>query len=198
MSYLIALDDGHGSQTPGKRTPVIPELGRSIKENEFNKAVVYYLGAELRRCGFRTLLVASGDSDVPLQTFSDLAVQFFPIYESANRRKTNIIDYRQLTTFSSELYEMDEKNLLVSSCVSIAMTNQFLLYSCGVQSDLVIGIKKMDEKLFSHAWIETEDGQKIDPQNHLGELTVMNRFILKNQVEKWVSSQYENLDGSGK
>lgn len=68
MSYLVALDDGHGSTTPGKRTPVIPELGRSIKENEFNKAVVNYLNQELKRCGFRTLLVADGDSDVPLST----------------------------------------------------------------------------------------------------------------------------------
>lgn len=69
MSHLIALDDGHGMQTPGKRTPPIPQLnGRVIKENEFNRAVVKYLDAELKRCGFRTLLVAPGDDDVPLGT----------------------------------------------------------------------------------------------------------------------------------
>lgn len=73
MAHLIALDDGHGINTPGKRTPHIPELGRSIKENEFNKAVVFYLDKELKRCGFQTLMVASGDADVPLTTRTNRA-----------------------------------------------------------------------------------------------------------------------------
>lgn len=75
---MIALDDGHGlspSPTPGKRTPIIPEIKRSIYENEFNKAVVYYLDQELKRCGFRTLLVAPTDVDVPLSTRTRLANQ---------------------------------------------------------------------------------------------------------------------------
>lgn len=72
--YLIALDDGHGMETPGKRTPPIPELGgRVIRENEFNRAVVNFLDKELKRCGFDTLLVAPGDSDVPLRTRTNLA-----------------------------------------------------------------------------------------------------------------------------
>lgn len=62
---LIALCDGHGMDTPGKRTPVFPE-GGVMKENEFNSAVVKYLDEELRRCGFRTLLVAPTDYDTPL------------------------------------------------------------------------------------------------------------------------------------
>jgi len=70
MSYLVALCDGHGlkpTPTPGKRTPRIPQLGgRVIYENEFNRAVVKYLDAELKRCGFRTLLVAPTDYDTPL------------------------------------------------------------------------------------------------------------------------------------
>lgn len=73
MSKLIALDDGHGMETPGKRTPVVPGIGRVIKENEFNRAVVNFLDQELRRCGFRTLLVAPGDDDVPLKQRTDLA-----------------------------------------------------------------------------------------------------------------------------
>ena len=66
---LIALDDGHSPDTAGKRTPPIPELNnRVIRENEFNKAVKLKLDKELQRCGFRTILVAKGDKDVPLQT----------------------------------------------------------------------------------------------------------------------------------
>jgi N-acetylmuramoyl-L-alanine amidase len=74
MSYLVALCDGHGMETPGKRTPAIPQLGgRVIKENEFNRAVVKLLDVELKRCGFRTLLVAPTDYDTPLATRTNLA-----------------------------------------------------------------------------------------------------------------------------
>ncbi|MEC3882631.1 N-acetylmuramoyl-L-alanine amidase [Halobacillus sp. HZG1] len=63
---LVALDDGHGMQTPGKRTPYIPELGRSIRENEFNRKVVAFLSDILLVHGFRVLLVAPTDVDTPL------------------------------------------------------------------------------------------------------------------------------------
>lgn len=42
MSKIIALDDGHGMETSGKRTPVLPD-GSVMLENEFNGAVVKYL-----------------------------------------------------------------------------------------------------------------------------------------------------------
>ncbi|MGF0347725.1 N-acetylmuramoyl-L-alanine amidase [Rhodococcus sp. IEGM1300] len=66
--YLIALDDGHGKDTPGKRTPFIEEIQRQIQENEFNKEVVKLLDIELRRAGFRTVLTAPTDADTPLAT----------------------------------------------------------------------------------------------------------------------------------
>ena len=65
--YIIALDDGHGMETPGKRTPAFPD-GKVMKENEFNRAVVGYLKVELERCGFKVVLVAPEDTDVPLST----------------------------------------------------------------------------------------------------------------------------------
>lgn len=74
MTKLIALDDGHGMETAGKRTPTIPELGgRVIHENEFNRAVVSFLNAELKRCGFDTLLVAPDDTDTHLSARTSLA-----------------------------------------------------------------------------------------------------------------------------
>ena len=77
--YLIALDDGHGMNTSGKRTPPLTEdlyidgklvrkKGEVIKENEFNRAVVKYLAEALKRCGFDVLLVAPTDEDTPLST----------------------------------------------------------------------------------------------------------------------------------
>jgi len=63
----IAIDDGHGNNTAGKRTPTLPD-GSIIKENEFNQAVARLLVKELDRCGFETLLVAPEAEDVALAT----------------------------------------------------------------------------------------------------------------------------------
>lgn len=79
--FLIAVDDGHGPHTAGKRTPFIPSLGRQIRENEFNKAVVDLLEAELKRCGFRTLQLAPTDLDTHLTTRTN----------AANRANANLL-----------------------------------------------------------------------------------------------------------
>jgi N-acetylmuramoyl-L-alanine amidase len=69
MSKLIAIDDGHGMETAGKRTPAIAELGgRVIKENEYNRAVAEKLSAILRACGFRTMFTAPETGDTSLGT----------------------------------------------------------------------------------------------------------------------------------
>jgi N-acetylmuramoyl-L-alanine amidase len=62
---LIALDDGHGMNTPGKRSPKLSD-GTVMLENQFNSRVVAYLDKELKRCGFSTLLVAPTDEDTSL------------------------------------------------------------------------------------------------------------------------------------
>lgn len=73
MAKLVALDDGHGMSTSGKRTPYIAELGRFVHENEFNRAVVGYLNLALQRCGINTLLVAPTDADTSLYNRVKLA-----------------------------------------------------------------------------------------------------------------------------
>lgn len=73
MAYLIAVDSGHGMETPGKRTPTIPEAwfgkkkGEVIHEKEFNKPAAEYLIAALKRCGFDTINVSPGTDDIPLK-----------------------------------------------------------------------------------------------------------------------------------
>ncbi len=71
--FLVALDDGHGANTPGKQTPFVNELGRVIHENEFNQAVVTFLDIELKRCGFKTLLTAPTEEDTSLTERTNLA-----------------------------------------------------------------------------------------------------------------------------
>lgn len=72
MKKIIALDDGHGMTTPGKRSPILPD-GTYMPENEFNRTVVKYLAQDLERNGFLVLLVAPGDDDTPLATRTGLA-----------------------------------------------------------------------------------------------------------------------------
>ncbi len=61
----IAVDDGHGKETAGKRTPYFAD-GSYMTENAFNAAVAELLIAMLQRCGFRTIAVAKEDTDIPL------------------------------------------------------------------------------------------------------------------------------------
>ena len=82
MHYLVFLDDGHGSQTPGKRTPYIKELGRQIRENEFNSAVVDLIASKLKPLGITPIMVAPGDSDRPLKDRTNFANKTFKEYKS--------------------------------------------------------------------------------------------------------------------
>lgn len=62
----IAVDPGHGINTPGKRTPkAVPKYGRVVKEYEFNKGAATYLKKALERHG-HTVVWTGGDSDPSL------------------------------------------------------------------------------------------------------------------------------------
>lgn len=63
MSKLIAIDNGHGKNTPGKRCP-----DDSMREWMFNHATALYLDKELKNNGFKTKLVSDTETDTPLAT----------------------------------------------------------------------------------------------------------------------------------
>jgi N-acetylmuramoyl-L-alanine amidase len=75
MSKLIALDNGHGLNTPGKRTPRWTDGTTStytkknfMHEWEFNRGVVKRLKVELERNGFQVLEVSPTEEDTPIRT----------------------------------------------------------------------------------------------------------------------------------
>lgn len=72
MPKIIGLDNGHGINTAGKRSPKF-EDGTFMKEYEFNSAVVKYLDQYLQYNGFNTLLVSPTEDDTPLEIRTDLA-----------------------------------------------------------------------------------------------------------------------------
>lgn len=75
----IAVDCGHGSNTPGKRSPKMPcnidfegdgiidvRKGQSIREHQGNVGVGKFLAKELERCGFYVYRSAFGSADISL------------------------------------------------------------------------------------------------------------------------------------
>ena len=74
---LVAVDNGHGMNTAGKRTPplqqdlvingvTVRKAGEVIHEKEWNRAVADRLIIALNRCNVQTLDVAPGLSDVSI------------------------------------------------------------------------------------------------------------------------------------
>ena len=73
MAKLIALDNGHGIKTPGKRTPIWTDGTKSLytkrdymHEWEFNRGVVKRLKIELERNGFKVLEVSPTEVDTSI------------------------------------------------------------------------------------------------------------------------------------
>lgn len=69
----IAIDNGHGLYTAGKRTPPFPNTGKVIHEWEFNHPTALKLADILRADGHEVLLVSNTSSDTPLLTRASLA-----------------------------------------------------------------------------------------------------------------------------
>ena len=69
-TLLIGANDEHGLQPPtaGKRTPVMPYLGRSFYENEFNRPTKLRFLATLARLGFRVLDIKPEITDTSVST----------------------------------------------------------------------------------------------------------------------------------
>lgn len=69
---LIIVDAGHGSTTPNKRTPPLPD-GTVIQEYQFNKPTAALTVADAERLGFKTLQTSPGDYDTPLSVRTSIA-----------------------------------------------------------------------------------------------------------------------------
>ncbi len=68
--FLIGANDEHGLNPPtvGKRTPIMPYIGRSFYENEFNKQAKIDFILACLRCGFRVYDVHPEVQDVSILT----------------------------------------------------------------------------------------------------------------------------------
>lgn len=61
----IILDNGHGNNTPGKRSPIWPD-GSQLFEFEFNRHIVQMVKMHLEKLGFEVVVLVPEEHDVPL------------------------------------------------------------------------------------------------------------------------------------
>jgi hypothetical protein len=122
------------------------------------------------------------------RAYAMIAVQMFPLFESASRRRVAPIRRQQLSELGLYLYELDDQESLTTSCLSIAIMIQALLFSCGQEAELIIGVRKQDAKLLGHAWVQLGDGQVIDPNDLRRNMVVLQRFSMRTQVERWAAT----------
>ena len=61
----VQLDNGHGYDTPGKRSPVWPD-GTQLKEYEFNRLIVKMIDEGLKKLKIKTHILVPELNDVPL------------------------------------------------------------------------------------------------------------------------------------
>jgi len=81
----VIIDDGHGMETPGKRTPLFKD-GTHIKENEFNHATKVLLMESLKTQGFGVYDVSPERTDTPLNVRTTRA----NAYQQLNKYKVYI------------------------------------------------------------------------------------------------------------
>lgn len=65
MDKIILLDNGHGYETPGKRSPIWDD-GRQLFEWEFNRDMVARIILKCYRAGIRSVKLVPETFDVPL------------------------------------------------------------------------------------------------------------------------------------
>lgn len=78
---IIGVNNGHGIETAGKRTPLLPAEYRDkvyykdgyMREWEFNHATAKYVETALKRCGFGVFMISDTSYDTPLSTRTTLA-----------------------------------------------------------------------------------------------------------------------------
>ena len=71
----IAIDNGHGLKTAGKRTPKMPD-GKVIHEWQFNHATATILKGILEKQGHQVLMVSDTEADTPLMARINKANQW--------------------------------------------------------------------------------------------------------------------------
>lgn len=74
--WLIILDNGHGDNTPGKRSPKFPD-GSQLLEYEFNRDIVRRIAQQLDEAGIRYEILVPEKKDISLKERCDRANKIY-------------------------------------------------------------------------------------------------------------------------
>jgi len=122
----------------------------------------------------------------------NIACNLFPCYESISLRSVLPLTEEYIHTLADYLYQDIPDDGGCSSCVSISVTLQALLFANGVDAELIIGATKSDDKLFSHAWVRLPNGTDIDPSHERIGKTVLQRKTMLSAVCDWAEKVCES------
>ena len=67
MTYTLLLDPGHGKDTPGKRSPILPDR-RQLLEWQFSRDLAWEIEALAINYAFKVVRIVTEDIDIPLST----------------------------------------------------------------------------------------------------------------------------------
>ena len=103
------------------------------------------------------------------------------------------IDQTYLQEVCDSIYQSDLLEVGTASCYSASIVVQSLAFLHGIPSDMVIGVKKQDEKIVGHAWVElARKGSRLEIVNpgriDLSEYRALTRMNPETAVAEWVAS----------
>lgn len=103
------------------------------------------------------------------------------------------IDQNNLQKVCDFIYQADLLEIGGASCYSASIVVQALAFLHGIQSDIVIGVKRQDEKIVGHAWVELHrEGvcpEIVNPgYANLNDYRALTRMNPEMAVAEWVDS----------
>jgi Transglutaminase-like superfamily len=109
---------------------------------------------------------------------------------TAPRDKSHL-DY--LTKICNYIYELDDNEYSYASCYSASIAIQLIALANGIDSEIVIGVKKQDRKLVGHAWVEiigSHSKQIVTPgQTCIDGFKVVKRLHPEKAIQAWMEKR---------
>ena len=103
------------------------------------------------------------------------------------------VDHRYLKSVCDFIYELDEKEWSYASCYSACIAAHIIAMSCGIPSEIAIGVKRQDKKITGHAWLEIKDSDETHIVNpgraHIGDFQVIKRLKPETTIESWMKNR---------
>lgn len=111
------------------------------------------------------------------------------------------VNHSYLVSACDFIYELDHKEWSYASCYSASIVIHLMSFVSGIDSEIVIGVKKQDAKMVGHAWVELNESNRkkiVTP----GRIAIENFKIIKrlhpeHAIQSWMEKR-ATLDATAK